>query len=270
MDIIVYITKSNGEQAQFDENKLLTSLGNAGTDRTTAEKVMQKVLKQLYDGITTKKIYSIAFRELRKIDDPAASRYEIKWAIMRLGKEQGFSFEQYMGKLFKRMGYKVRVNQTVKGKNITHEIDLIIEKGNERILVECKHHSTPGIWVHIHVPLYVYARLLDVKDKFTGAMVATNTRFSDQSVQYAKGVGIKLLGWNYPEGKSLQSMVNSNHLFPITVLRSVDDVTLDKLLKSELVTVPDLEEAPIGYLSKIIGSRKAAEVMKEVVKIVKT
>ena len=269
MDTIVYITKSNGDQAQFDESKLLRSLSNASVDSGTAEKVLQRVLKQLYDGITTKKIYSIAFRELRKIDNPAASRYEIKWAIMRLGKEQGFSFEQYMGRLFKRMGYKVKVNQTVKGRNITHEIDLIIEKGDEKILVECKHHSAPGVWVHIHTPLYVYARLLDVKDKFTGAMVATNTRFSEQSIEYAKGVGLKLLGWNYPNGNSLQGMINANHLFPITVLRSVDDATLDKLLKAELITLPDLEEAPIGYLSKIIGSRKAAEVMKEIEKIVK-
>ncbi len=269
MDTIVYITKSNGEQVQFDENKLLTSLSNAGTDKSTAERVLQKVQKQLYSGISTKKIYKIAFRELRKLDNPAASRYDIKWAIMRLGKEQGFSFEQYMGKLFAKMGYKVKVGQIVKGRNITHEIDVIAEKGGEKLLIECKHHSAQGVWVNIHVPLYVYARLLDVKDRFTGAMVATNTRFSEQSIQYAKGVGIRLLGWNYPEGNSLQNMIDRNHLFPITVLKSVDDVTLDKLLKNELVTVPDLEEAPIGYLSKIIGNRKAIEVMKEVENLVK-
>ncbi|MFH0798039.1 MAG: restriction endonuclease [Candidatus Woesearchaeota archaeon] len=269
MNAIVYITKSNGEQAQFDKNKLLTSLSNAGASRDVAERVLQRVLKQLYDGIKTKKIYSIAFRELRRIDNPVASRYEIKWAIMRLGKMQGFSFEQYMGKLFRKMGYKVKVGQVVRGRNITHEIDLILEKDKERILVECKHHSTPGIWVHIHTPLYVYARLLDVKDKFTGAMVATNTRFSDQSIQYAKGVGLKLLSWNYPDTNNLRNMINSSNLFPVTVLKSVDDVTLDRLLKNELVTLPDLEETPIGYLSKIIGSRKAAEVMKEVKEIVK-
>ena len=58
-----------------------------------------------------------------------------------------------------------------------------------------------GMWINVHTPLYVYARYLDLKDKFTGAMIITNSRFSEQSEVYANSVGLKLMGWSYPAGK---------------------------------------------------------------------
>ena len=55
------------------------------------------------------KIYRMAFKELRKSDNPSASRYEVKWAIARLGRNgEGFSFEEFVEKIFERMGYAVK------------------------------------------------------------------------------------------------------------------------------------------------------------------
>lgn len=225
---------------------------------------MKKVLPQLHDGITTKKIYSLAFKELKKIDNPSASRYEIKWAIMRLGKgKQGFSFERFAGKLFTKIGFDIKLNQVVKGKTITHEIDLEAKKNNEVYMVECKHRSKPGIWIHIQVPLYVYARFLDLEKKYTNAAVVTNSRFSHQCKKYAKGVGLSLIGWDYPKGKSLRELIDKFKLYPITVLRSVDDKTLGILLEKDIVVVSELLDYPEDELAAVIGRGKMLKVIEE-------
>lgn len=261
---MVTVIKSNGEKVKFDSKKLLNSLIRAGTETELAETVLKRIKLKLYDGIPTKHIYRMAFRELRKLDTPSSSRYEVKWAITRLGMDgEGFSFEQFVEKMFERMGYKVHRDQIITGKSgITHEIDVTAEKESERILIECKHHSKPGMWINVQTPLYVYARYLDLKDNFTGAMIVTNSRFSEQSGIYAESVGLKLMGWNYPPGTSLQETVDKYAIYPITVLHSIDNATLGRLLVKGVVTVADVLAMPANKLFTLIGKR-ADSVKKE-------
>lgn len=161
------------------------------------------------------------------------------------------------------MGYEVKRNQVVVGKSgITHEIDLVAEKGNEKLLVECKHHSKLGMWVNVQTTLYVYARYLDLKDSFTGAIIVTNSRFSEQSEMYAESVGLKLMGWNQPPGKSLRETVDTYAVYPITVLHSVDNLMLGRLLVKNVVTVADILAMPANKLFTLIGKR-ADSVKKE-------
>lgn len=236
----------------------------AGAEKTTAETVIKKITPKLYDGIYTGKLYRLAFRELKKLDMPSSSRYEIKWAITRLGRDgEGFSFEQYTAKAFERMGYRVSKNRAIKGRSgITHEIDVIAEKGNEILLIECKHHSKQGMWVNVQTALYVYARYLDLKDKFTGAIIITNSRFSEQSEVYARSVGLRLIGWNYPKDESLQDIVERYAVYPITVLHSVDNAMLRRLLVKNIVAVADILSMPAARLFSLIGKR-AVLVRKE-------
>ena len=257
---IVTVIKTSGEKDKFDSSKLMNSLMRAGTEQSIAEKILIKIKPRLYDGISTMKIYRMAFKELRKSDNPSASRYEVKWAIARLGRNgEGFSFEEFVEKIFERMGYAVKRDHIIKGKSgITHEIDVIAEKGKEKILIECKHHTQPGMWINVHTPLYVYARYLDLKDKFTGAMIITNSRFSEQSEVYANSVGLKLMGWSYPAGKSLQEIVDRYAIYPITVLHSIDNASVGRLLVKDIVTVADILTTPNSRLFSIIGGRADA------------
>jgi ribosomal protein S8 len=229
--------------------------------------VLENVIPHLYDGITTKKIYKIAFKELRNIDNPTASRYQLKWAIMRLGEGfQGFSFEKYVGKVFEKLGYETKLNVIAKGKYIDHEIDLEVEKDGKKYLVECKHRSKPGIWIHVQVPLYVYARYLDLKHKYDGAIVVTNARFSKQAVAYAKGVGLRLIGWDLPKNDSLKDLAEKSLVYPLTVLKSVDDKSLRKLLDVELIVVSDIIDNP-KFMEDILGKKKALQVIEEAKKL---
>ena len=181
----------------------------AGAEKKTAEKILLKIKPFLKNNTTTKRIYDLAFKELRKVDSPTASRYESKWAIVRLGRgQQGFSFEQFIGRLFERMGYTVKLNQLVQGKSISHEVDLIAEKDDERIMIECKHKSKPGIWVNVQTPLYVYARFLDLEGEFSRPGLITNSRFSRQSEIYGESVNMMMLSWNYPKENNLRDLVD--------------------------------------------------------------
>jgi len=266
---MVMLVKANGERVLFDEMRLLRSLMNSGAENYIAERVLDKIRPQIVDGIATKKLYSLAFKALRKIDNPSASRYELKWAIMRLGRgRQGFSFEQYAGSLFRRMGYNVKLNQLVKGKSgVIHEVDLVAEKQGERIMVECKHRSKPGIWINVHTPLYVYARFMDLNKRFTSAAVVTNSRFSTQSEMYAKSVGLRLLGWNYPIKESLKDLADKYAVYPVTVLGSIDNNMLSNLLDRELVTVSDIMAVPKDSLSGMFGQENAIKIYKEATKL---
>lgn len=261
---MVNVIKSSGERVKFDSSKLLNSLMRSGAEKQTAEKVLNKVKPLLYDGIYTGKIYRLAFRELRKLDMPSASRYEMKWAITRLGRNgEGFSFEEFVAKIFEREGYSVKRHQILKGKSgITHEIDVVAEKGKEKLMIECKHHSKPGMWINVQVPLYVYARYLDLGDIFTGAMIVTNSRFSEQSEDYSKSAGIRLMSWDYPAGESLKDTVDRYAIYPLTVLHSVDNASLGRLLVKGIVTVSDILVTPASNLFSLIG-KNAAAVRKE-------
>lgn len=261
---MVTVLKSNGEKARFESGKLLNSLMRAGTEKEIANAILKKIKPEIYDGIPTKHIYRLAFRELRKFDTPAASRYEMKWAIARLGRGgEGFSFEQFVEKVLEKMGYAVKRNQLIRGKSsVMHEIDLTAEKGDEKIMIECKHHTKAGMWINIQTALYVYARYLDLKDKFTGAMIITNSRFSEQAAIYANSVGLALMGWNYPEKQSLQKIVDTYAVYPITVLRSIDNGTLGRLLVKNVITISDILAMPVSRLYTLVG-KKADAIKKE-------
>ncbi|MFH1638595.1 MAG: restriction endonuclease [Candidatus Woesearchaeota archaeon] len=266
---MVMITKANGERVMFDQKRLFRSLVNAGASEETANKVMGKIGLELHDGISTRKIYHMAFKLLRRLDSPTASRYEIKWAMMRLGEKQGFSFEQYMARLFTKMGYNVIPNVIVNGKHISHEVDLVLEKDGERIMVECKHRSNPATMIHVKVPLYIYARFLDLSEKYNKAWIVTNTRFTNQAIKYSNGVGIKLVGWDKSSDRSLQSLIDTYKVYPITVLRSVDKDTLTRLLNQNIVVVCEILEKPVQSLNRILGKEKAAKVIEEAKKLLK-
>lgn len=268
---MVTITKANGDRVEFEPRRLLRSLRNAGANPKTANEVLNKVREKLHDGMSTKKIYKLAFKELRKIDEGTASRYGTRAAVIRLGKgHQGFSFEKYMGKLFERMGYKVKTNQVIQGKSgITHEIDVVLEKGKERIMVECKHVSRAGYWINVQTPLYVYARFLDLKHHFTKAKLVTNARFSYQSEEYAKSVSLELLSWNYPKEKPLRILIDEYAVHPVTVMKTVNNDILGKLLSRDIVTVTEIFQYPSKDLAGLLGDKNAARVRQEAEKIIR-
>ena len=90
----IKVKKYSGESVDFERTKLIESLMKSGADSALANQIADEVEKRLFEGISTKKIYQIAYNRLKKRQRTSATRYKIKKAIMELG-PSGFPFEQF-------------------------------------------------------------------------------------------------------------------------------------------------------------------------------
>ena len=89
------IKKASGEEVEFSVDKLRTSLSRSGASKQVIESILQEVKSHLFPGISTKRIYKLAFSLLKKEAKPSAARYQLKNAIMELG-PSGFPFEKFI------------------------------------------------------------------------------------------------------------------------------------------------------------------------------
>lgn len=119
-------------------------------------------------------------------------------------------------------------------------------------MVECKHHIQPWNGCHIQTALYVWARFLEVKKNFTQPMLVTNTVFSESIIRYARGIGLRLMGWKYPKGDSLEENIERYKLYPVTLLRRIEPDTLALLLEHKIVLLKTLAQLSQPELAQIL------------------
>jgi hypothetical protein len=247
----ILITKASGELLPFSEEKLKHSLLRAGATNDMADSIVHNLTPQLYEGVSTKKIYKWAFRALKERSKKVAGKYQLKRAIMELG-PSGYPFEKFIGEILKHQGYQTQVSQVVKGKCVNHEIDVIAEKEDHHFMVECKYHNLPGTVCDVKIPLYIQARFKDVEaawlllpghsTKFHQGWVVTNTRFTGDAIQYGNCAGLKLVGWDYPNGESLRSQIDTLGLYPISCLTSLTKQEKQMLFDRRVVMCYELCE----------------------------
>ncbi len=252
----IHVKKLDGTSQPYNPEKLRRSLLRAGADKKTIDLILKKVDSVIYDGIQTKKLFRFVFKEFKKRYAHLAARYDIKNAILRMG-PQGFAFEHLVASVFDKKGYSVKTNEFVKGKLIDHEIDVFATKGDQALMVECKHHMRPWEGCSIQSALYIYARFLDVKQTFTTPMLVTNTKFSPQVITYAKGVDLELMGWNYPKGDSLEQNLTRFRLYPITMLPVLNKAMVKKLLDKRIVLLHTLDSMEEKEIASLLGISKA-------------
>ena len=243
------IIKSSGEKAKFSLNKLKASLNRIGADEQTVNQIIDKVRDELYQGISTREIYNRAFALLKKKKSYLASKYKLKKAIYELG-PTGFPFERFVSAILKYSGYKTQVNKTLQGKCVTHEIDVIAHKSKETSVIECKFHSEEGLNCNVKIPLYINSRYNDVKafwnanpkngTKLTKGWVVTNTRFTQDAMQYGNCVNLYLLSWDYPKNDGLKDRIDRLGLYPITVSTLLTNREKQFLLSRDVVLCREL------------------------------
>jgi len=265
----IMVRKGDGTHEQFDVNKLQGSLKNSGASPSAVDEVVSHMLLKIRNGMSTAEIYRMAFREMRKVQPGAASRYHLKSALFRLGPE-GYPFETFVAALLKGRGYSTLLRQNIDGKCVNHEIDVIAErppmngKPRKKCTIECKFHNSMGTHCRIQNALYSWARFLDIKAQnrdITEAWLATNTKFSFDTIQYANCVGLGLLGWSFPRRESLQVRIEEHRLYPITILPSLDKRSFSMLHDAEIMLVPELVRENPERLSRFGISRQKAETL---------
>ncbi len=264
----LFVTKADGSREPFSIEKVKQTAIRAGADDGLAGRVAAEVAKKAYDGIPTRTILQIALKLLDRLEPSVAARYDLKGAIMRLG-PAGFIFEELVADMLSHWGWKTAVHKVLKGKCASHEVDVIAEKAGGRGMIEAKYHNQPGIFTGIKDALYVVARFEDLvaartrEAGFTEPWLATNTKFSSDVIQYADCRGLRLLGWKYPAKGSIQYMLETKRLYPVTVIRTLDGGSLEKLAAAELMFCSDLLiSARELFRMTGIGGNKVAELQK--------
>ena len=253
----INIRKASGKIVPFSVQKLTASMQRAGANKTDVSFIVDEVSKKLYEGISSKEIYRIAFGLLKKAVKPVAAKYKLKQAIMELG-PSGFPFEKYIAAILEYQGYSVKVGQIVKGNCVNHEIDVIAEKGEQHFMVECKYHNQLGTSSDVKIPLYIYGRFKDVElawlnipghgTKFHQGWVVTNTKFTTDAIQYGDCVGLKLIGWDYPAKENLKNLIDTMGLYPVTCLTTLRKSEKLFLLSNKIVLCKEICNNP-GWLS---------------------
>lgn len=260
----INIIKASGEKAPFKIEKLISSLQRAGADKTVIDQVIEDIEGALYDGMTTKKIYQLAFKILKGKSRVSASKYKLKKALMELG-PTGFPFEKLVGKLLEHEGFSTQVGVIVQGNCVQHEVDVIAQKDNNHYMIECKFHIDHGRFCNVKIPLYIHSRFLDVEKqwerqkgheaKLHKGGLYTNTRFTTDAIQYGKCAGLLMTSWDYPKGNGLKDRIDKSGFHPLTALTTVTKAEKTKLLNEGIVLCKELHEN--SDLLKKIGVPKA-------------
>ncbi|MEZ5196746.1 MAG: restriction endonuclease [Bacteroidales bacterium] len=268
---IKQITKRSGEKVPFDQQKLKRSLERTGAGEQEIQKIIQLVNSRLVDGMSTHKVYQMAYSILRKKSHKVAGKYRLKKAIFELG-PTGYPFERFVGELLKFQGYQVQVGQIVKGHCVDHEVDVIAEKEKQKFMIECKFHQDASKKSDVKVSLYIQSRFLDVEKewkkqpeeslRFHQGWIVTNTRFTDDAIRFGKCAGLKLISWDYPQQGSLKQRIDSSGLHPVTALSGITKAEKQEVLNKDIVLCRDLK--PEHLLEIGIRENRIKKIMEEV------
>ena len=250
----IKVKKYSGELVDFDIEKLRVSLQRTKASDALIQNIIESVKSKIFDGISTRKIYQMAFNMLNKSRSKSnASRYKLKKAIMELG-PSGFPFEKFVAAIIKEEGYQTEVGVIVQGACVTHEVDVVAKTDHKHIMVECKYHNHQGRVNDIKIPLYIQSRFLDIEKQhhevegknrfFHQQWIYTNTRFSSEAIKFSECMGLKLISWDYPFNKGLRVQIDKYGLYPITALTTLSKKDKEKLLDKGYVLCRDVCDNP--------------------------
>ncbi len=242
------VTKIDGSKERFSPAKLCLSMRKAGAPRDVADKICKAVETKVNPNDSTTAIFRKALKHLMRESPDVAARYSLRRGLEALG-PAGFIFEQYFETVLQAYDFKTKRNVMLKGKCVTHEIDVIAESGSKRFLVEAKYHKEPGMRTHVDVVMYADARLMDIvrnepeekRKAYEYAMwLVTNTKFTETAIKYAQCRGLRLTGWNHPRGASLEDVIADKKLYPVTILPSVPSSLMPEFAKRNVMLAQDL------------------------------
>ncbi len=267
---LIHIIKSSGDVVPFSMEKLERSLSRSGANQDTINSVTTEVGSMLHEGMTTRDIYRLAFRLLKKKHKPVASKYTLKRAIMDLG-PTGFPFEKFVSEVFKSSGYTVKTDQVINGQCVKHEVDIYAENAKTVCIVECKYHNSQSIPCDVKIPLYVHSRFMDIKTANSKdsrdymGWVVTNTKFTTDAIKYGNCIGMHLLSWDYPQNGSLKELVDKQKLYPITCLTSLSRKEKQSLLEKGIILCKDLVSKSAVLAEIMVTEARMGHIINEAI-----
>jgi Holliday junction resolvase-like predicted endonuclease len=264
---MITVIKATGEREAFNEQKVMNSIRRARIPNALHQDVLEHVKSKLYEGISTEEIYRHILEFLERSSQPfIRSRYGLKESIMMLG-PTGYPFEDFVARILEAHGYTTQVRQILRGRCVSHEIDVIAKKNGKASMIELKFHNSAGTRSEVQVALYTFARFEDVQasQHFSDVWLVTNTKATIDAITYAECMGMKVISWSYPEnGGSLRDLVESARLHPITIIHTLSQSHKATLLQNHIVLCKDIlrDKSTLDMLALTMGERE--QVIKEV------
>jgi hypothetical protein len=274
------ITKANGESVEFRPAKIRETLKRIGAKPETIEHVIVNVTKGITEGMTTREVFAVVRRELRKEDRCLSHRYNLRKGLLKLG-PAGFKFEKYVAAILQAYEYKTEIpKDELIGLCVRHEVDVVATSTSRVIMIEAKFRNRFDDTVTLKDAMATWARLIDLREgakagkktpKFDEAWIVTNGRFSDRAHQFGVCKGMQLIGWSTEES-SLARMVDHAALYPITVIDDLRQWELDGLEKKGYVLCREIAGKKPEALARQTGiaADRAAKIVadcKEIVNI---
>ncbi len=271
------VKKYSGKLVEFDVNRLKDSLSKSGATPDVVDEVWDAMKPMVYDGISTRDLYKLAFRLLKREADSFAARYSLKRALRDLG-PAGYYFEQWVAKLFQHAHYQTITSQLLVGNSVTHEVDVVAQKADELLLVECKFRNTVDAKITVTTPMYFLSRVKDFEGRefsffgkpmqFTAGWLVTNAYMTTDSIDFGKYYGLNLLSWDYPADSSIKRRVDNAGLYPLTCLTTITKSEKDTLLKQGCILVKDLVDNEAQLESLDCAPRKRRRIIQEAIELV--
>lgn len=238
------VAKADGTKEPYNEEKIRNSAARVGVPEGLQDEMLQSIRDRLYDGITTNEIFQMIKEFLKNSETPyLAMKYNLKDALSQLG-PSGYPFEKYVSLLLSEVGYKTKINQTIAGSCVTHEVDVVAEKDQITYFIEAKFHKNQSQRTDVRVPLYIKARFDDLKSNWKNGEVKpwifTNTRFSTDAIKYSECQNILITSWGYPKDQGIMDLIEKTGLHPITMIDGLTGEDKVRLLNSGVVTCRQL------------------------------
>ncbi|MBB2950313.1 MULTISPECIES: ATP cone domain-containing protein [Sphingobacterium] len=266
------VKKYSGELVPFNSDSLRHSLTRSGANNEQVEKVYTQIKEKLFDGISTRELYQLAFEALKSQRNSFAARYSLKKALRELGPE-GFYFEKWIARLFQEYGFESTTGQTIQGHAVSHEIDVVASKGNEMLAIECKFRNDIDAKISVTTPMYFLSRFKDISDisyhffgqnkKFTQGWLVTNAYLTSDSKDFGKYYNVNFLSWDYPTDNSIKKRVDKAVFYPVTCLTTLTDVEEKTLLQNQIILVKDIINNKEALKSLKLDSEKLRLVLEE-------
>lgn len=262
----MFVIKADGKREIFRPQKIISSLVRIGVDESTARSFAEDIKGVRIRELRSDDIFRRITELLYQYNPVFAGKYNLRRAIMQLG-PTGYPFEKYIAALLESYGYLTKTNQTVWGACVQYEIDVIVERDDETYVVECKYHNTPGARCDLKVALYVWARFLDIKEKwerdpsnrqeFYNGWLVTNTRCTSEAIRFAECKGMKLTSWGYPQHEGLEKLIEQKALYPMNVFPFLNNGWLyARLAEHGLYLLRDIVSYTTSDLAKKIGAQQ--------------
>ncbi|MDX1763920.1 MAG: ATPase [bacterium] len=269
----IKVTKSTGAVEDFSLAKLKKALRKAGATKGQAREITERIVHESEPFTSTKEIYRLALKYLRNLNYTSGLRFALKKAILQLG-PSGYPFEKYFAEVMKNYGYKVQVGGILKGKCVSHEVDVFAIRTDAVVVIECKFHNSADRLSDLKVAMYVDSRFRDLQpvmaerhpEKVYAGWLVTNTHCTGDAMDYAGCAGFKVVSWKHPKNGSLKNLIEDQRLYPVTIISGIKAGLAQKLIDQNVILLRDLVKIDVSRLQSMLSlpRSKATALKKQV------